>query len=114
MTSSDWSGESLGFQDRYGSRPPKSNAKRTVSKVMIFILLVPSAFPICVAEAAVVRREKMARQFEADGHTIAARESYFIAALLYGSAQWSIHENARENREANALFFNLEFHGFNE
>ncbi len=46
---------------------------------------------------AAVRREKMARQFESEGHTIAARESYFIAALLYGSAQWPIYENTREN-----------------
>ncbi|MBZ5699972.1 MAG: esterase FrsA [Acidobacteriia bacterium] len=46
---------------------------------------------------AAVRREKMARQFEAEEHTIAARESYFIASLLYGSAQWPIYENTREN-----------------
>jgi hypothetical protein len=46
---------------------------------------------------AAVRREKMARQFESEGHTIAARESYFIASLLYGSAQWPIYENTREN-----------------
>jgi fermentation-respiration switch protein FrsA (DUF1100 family) len=46
---------------------------------------------------AAVRREKMARQFEAERRTIAARESYFIASLLYGSAQWPIYENTREN-----------------
>ena len=50
---------------------------------------------------AAVRRERMARQFEADGHTIAARESYFIAALLYGSAQWPIFEVTRENLALN-------------
>jgi dienelactone hydrolase len=50
---------------------------------------------------AAVRREKMARQFEADGHTVAARESYFIAALLYGSAQWPIFEVSRENLALN-------------
>jgi fermentation-respiration switch protein FrsA (DUF1100 family) len=50
---------------------------------------------------AAVRREKMARQFEADGHTIAARESYFIAALLYGSAQWPIFAVTRENLALN-------------
>lgn len=50
---------------------------------------------------AAVRREKMARQFEADGHPIAARESYFIAALLYGSAQWPIFEVTRENLALN-------------
>jgi len=46
---------------------------------------------------AAVHREKMARQLEAHERTVAARESYFIAALLYGSAQWSIFENTREN-----------------
>jgi fermentation-respiration switch protein FrsA (DUF1100 family) len=46
---------------------------------------------------AAVRREKMARQFESEGRTIAARENYFIASLLYGSAQWPIYENTREN-----------------
>jgi esterase/lipase len=46
---------------------------------------------------AAVHREKMARQFDAEGRTIAARESYFIASLLYGSAQWPIYENTREN-----------------
>ncbi len=50
---------------------------------------------------AAVRREKMARQFETDGHTIAARESYFIAALLYGSAQWPIFAVTRENLALN-------------
>src|SRR5882762_5992442 len=50
---------------------------------------------------AAVRREKMARQFEADGHTLSAGESYFIAALLYGSAQWPIYENTRENLALN-------------
>jgi dienelactone hydrolase len=46
---------------------------------------------------AAVRREKMARQFESEGRTISAHECYFIAALLYGSAQWPIYENTREN-----------------
>jgi alpha-beta hydrolase superfamily lysophospholipase len=50
---------------------------------------------------AAVRREKMARQFESEGHQIAARESYFIAALLYGSAQWPIFEVSRENLALN-------------
>lgn len=50
---------------------------------------------------AAVRRERMARQFEADGHTVAARESYYIAALLYGSAQWPIFEVSRENLALN-------------
>jgi cephalosporin-C deacetylase-like acetyl esterase len=43
------------------------------------------------------RREAMAQQFEKEGRTVAARESFFIASLLYGSAQWPIFENSEEN-----------------
>jgi dienelactone hydrolase len=50
---------------------------------------------------AALRREKIARQFEDDKRTVAARENYFIAALLYGSAQWPIYENTRENVSLN-------------
>lgn len=47
------------------------------------------------------RRERMAGQFEDEKRTVAARESYFIAALLYGSAQWPIYENTHENLALN-------------
>lgn len=43
------------------------------------------------------RREAIARKFESEGKVVSARESYFIASLLYGSAQWPIFENTREN-----------------
>jgi cephalosporin-C deacetylase-like acetyl esterase len=43
------------------------------------------------------RREGIARKFETEGKTVSARESYFIASLLYGSAQWPIFENTPEN-----------------
>ena len=33
------------------------------------------------------RRESIARKFEAEGKVVSARESYFIASLLYGSAR---------------------------
>jgi dienelactone hydrolase len=46
---------------------------------------------------AAVRREAIARRFEEEGRKVAARESYFIASLLYGSAQWPIFENTPEN-----------------
>ena len=46
---------------------------------------------------AALRRENKARQHEAEGHTVAAGESYFIAALLYGSAQWPIFAHTPEN-----------------
>lgn len=43
------------------------------------------------------RREGIARRFEEEGRAVAARESYFIAALLYGSAQWPIFAHTTEN-----------------
>jgi dienelactone hydrolase len=46
---------------------------------------------------AAARRENLARRFEEEGRTVAARESFFIASLLYGSAQWPIFENSPEN-----------------
>lgn len=46
---------------------------------------------------AATHRESIARRFEEEGRTIAARESFFIASLLYGSAQWPIFENSPEN-----------------
>jgi alpha-beta hydrolase superfamily lysophospholipase len=47
------------------------------------------------------RREAIARKFEEEGRRVSARESYFIAALLYGSAQWPIFENTSENIKLN-------------
>ncbi len=46
---------------------------------------------------AAARREAIARRFEEEGRTVAARENFFIASLLYGSAQWPIFENSPEN-----------------
>ncbi len=43
------------------------------------------------------RREAIARRLEEEGSTVAARESYFIASLLYGSAQWPIFAHTPEN-----------------
>lgn len=42
--------------------------------------------------AAARRREAKARDAEAAGHTVAAREHYYIAALLWASAEWPIWE----------------------
>ncbi len=39
------------------------------------------------------RRELKAQAFEKQGRRVAARESYFIAALLYSAARWPIFEN---------------------
>ena len=43
------------------------------------------------------RRERAARAAEAAGRTVTARENYFIAAILYGGAQWPIFENSPAN-----------------
>ncbi len=51
---------------------------------------------------AAVRREALARRFEEEGRMVASRESFFIAAMLYGSAQWPIFENSQENIDLNA------------
>ena len=46
--------------------------------------------------AAAHRREVKAQSFEREGRNVSARESYFIAALLYSAARWPIFEsNAR-------------------
>src|SRR5215831_17088672 len=47
------------------------------------------------------RRERAARAAEAAGHTVTARENYYIAAILYGGAQWSIFENSPANLRLN-------------
>ncbi|HLI09628.1 MAG TPA: alpha/beta hydrolase [Ktedonobacteraceae bacterium] len=50
---------------------------------------------------AAARREAIAQRFAEEGRSVAARESFFIAALLYGSAQWPIFENSAENVRLN-------------
>lgn len=50
---------------------------------------------------AAARRESMARSAEQEGRVVTARESYFIASVLYGSAQWPIYENTSQNLELN-------------
>lgn len=42
--------------------------------------------------AAAARREAKAAAFEKDGRLVSARESYFIAALLWSAARWPIFE----------------------
>ena len=46
---------------------------------------------------AAIKREGIARRMEEQGSTVSARESYFIASTLYGSAQWPIFEHTPEN-----------------
>ena len=43
--------------------------------------------------AAARRREAKAENFEKQGREVAARECYFIAAMLYSAARWPIFEN---------------------
>jgi dienelactone hydrolase len=47
--------------------------------------------------AAANRREMKAANFEKQGRKVSARESYFIAALLYSAARWPIFENNQKS-----------------
>jgi pimeloyl-ACP methyl ester carboxylesterase len=47
------------------------------------------------------RREKRAREAEAVGEVVSARENYFIAAIHWGAAQWPIDEANELNRQYN-------------
>jgi dienelactone hydrolase len=49
-------------------------------------------------EAVARRREAKAQAAEQDGHLVTARESYFMAAIHWGAAQWPIDENDEQNR----------------
>jgi dipeptidyl aminopeptidase/acylaminoacyl peptidase len=47
------------------------------------------------------RREKRAREAEAAGEVVSARENYFIAAIHWGAPQWPIDEANELNRQYN-------------
>jgi alpha-beta hydrolase superfamily lysophospholipase len=52
--------------------------------------------------AAARRREAKAQGFDKQGRKVSARESYFIAALLYSAARWPIFENNEKSIHYNA------------
>lgn len=52
-----------------------------------------------VFRAAAERRERRAREADAQGRAVTAREHYFVAAALYLSAAWPIFEHTAELRE---------------
>jgi hypothetical protein len=52
--------------------------------------------------AAARRREAKAEKFEKEGRRVAARESYFIASLLWSSARWPIFETNDKAVEYNS------------
>ena len=47
------------------------------------------------------RREAKAEAFEKQGRKVSARESYFIAAMLYSAARWPIFENNAKSIDYN-------------
>jgi len=49
-------------------------------------------------EAVARRRQAKAEAAEQDGHLVTARESYFMAAIHWGAAQWPLHDNGAQNR----------------
>jgi dienelactone hydrolase len=48
------------------------------------------------------RRESIAKDEEAAGNLVSARDNYFMAANYYGHAQWSIYEKSDHNMALNA------------
>jgi dipeptidyl aminopeptidase/acylaminoacyl peptidase len=46
------------------------------------------------------QREERAREAEKAGHTVEAREHYYVAATFYGNAQWAIFEDNNPKRIA--------------
>lgn len=48
-------------------------------------------------EAAAWLRESKAKAAEAEGNPITARDNYLLAAVLWGGAQWPLHENSADN-----------------
>lgn len=52
-------------------------------------------------EAAARRRQAKAEAAEAEGRPVTARENYFIAAILWGGAQWPIDEADETNHRYN-------------
>src|SRR5438132_4119099 len=47
------------------------------------------------------RREAKARAAEADGLAVTARDNYFMAAVHWGAAQWTFHDNDDQNLDLN-------------
>ena len=52
-------------------------------------------------EAQARRRESVAKEAEAAGNTITARENYFIAAIHWGAAQWPLDSASEQNLNYN-------------
>jgi dienelactone hydrolase len=48
-------------------------------------------------EAVARRREAKAKAAEGEGHTVSARDNYFMAAIHWGAAQWPYDENDETN-----------------
>jgi dipeptidyl aminopeptidase/acylaminoacyl peptidase len=53
-------------------------------------------------EAAARRKEIAARAAEGEGHTVSARDNYFIAAVFWAASQWPLHSNSERNLANNA------------
>src|SRR5262249_46904658 len=49
-------------------------------------------------EAVARRRQAKAEAAEQDGNLTTARESYFMAAIHWGAAQWPLDDNGAQNR----------------
>ena len=84
----EWDQPRLGYT-MYPAGPDAVADFRTVG------MRVRKSSPTCIANSAAAarRREIKAEAFERQGRLVSARESYFIAAMLYSAARWPIFEN---------------------
>lgn len=89
----EWDQPRMGFTMRPAGIDASFDFARVRSKVRKFADITP------VFQEAGERRERLARQAEAGGFLVTARDHYFIAALLYVSAEWSIFETSPQLRD---------------
>jgi len=79
----------------YLSAPCGAEAGADFASLRARVQKLADAAPAFAAIAA--RREGMARQFEVDGALVSARDNYFMAAIHWGGAQWTLDEACEQN-----------------
>jgi dienelactone hydrolase len=80
----------------YLSSPCGPEANADFAQIRQRITKLADASP--AFEAVARRREAKAQAAEKDGATVTARDSYFMAAVHWGAAQWPIDQNDEQNR----------------
>jgi dienelactone hydrolase len=80
----------------YLSTPCGPEANADFAAIRARITKLADASP--AFEAVARRREAKAEAAEQDGHLVTARDSYYMAAIHWGAAQWPLDENDAQNR----------------